>query len=182
MRYALIALIIFFCVSSISFANASCISMKIAKASYLPQETLQLEVDAEVSYDFTTSDISLYRDTTKLPTALFLSKISSTKWFSWMDLPSQAGDYAIKIKGTCKDGRIYTEEKTFEVLTPLAIRYENFKAEIGNAFERLPLETHILAAGALSSDALVSEALKDYAQRSDSCLNSNCTTKNLALT
>ena len=116
MRYTLIALIVFFCVCSIGFANASCISMEIAKASYLPQETLQLEIDADVSYGLTAQDISLYRNATKLPTAIFLSKISSAKWFAWADLPNQAGDYTLKIKGTCKDGRIYTEEKTFEVL------------------------------------------------------------------
>jgi hypothetical protein len=184
MRYKLSALIfVVFAASLISLGFAeACIDAQISKSSYLPQETLQLEIDADVSYDIKASDISLYRDSMKLPTEIFLAKISATKWVAWLDLPSQSGNYSIKIKGTCKTGMIQTEEKDFEVLESLALRYETFKAKIGLAFERLPIETHILAAGVLSSDEVASEALRDYTLRSDSCMESICSTKNVALT
>ena len=155
----------------------SCINTNLARIIYLPQETVQVEIDADTIRDIFTSDIVLYRANVRIPIDIFLSKITETKYFAWFDLPSTTGEYILSVKGICKDSQIYISSREIEVKKTIASVYKNFEPKVREQWYSLSLKEHILSAGALSHTNLSSDALESYIQRTDSCLNTNCNTK-----
>lgn len=179
---AIITLIIVTIAIAAPNVNAACINIEIAKSSYFPQETVQLEIDANLTKDITTNDVFLYRGDIKIPTNIFLSKISSTKWFAWFDLPGTSGDYNIKVRGNCKDGSFYVASMPLEVEMTVASSYNELKNNVKNRFLSLSLEEHLLSAIALQDSELAEQALTTFVERTDSCLKVNCSTKFNSLT
>lgn len=178
--YFILTVFVLFIIVFSTSANAACVNARLAKTSYLPYETLQLEIDADVTRDILTSDIFLLRQDTTLPTKIFISKISSTKYFVWFDLPSQNGDYNVKIRANCNDG-LKVMSVPFKIEKTVASRYDGLKNMI-TSWKSLSLEEHIMAAGALYFDNVSEQALQDFANRHDSCLNTACNTRLNALT
>lgn len=173
----LVSILIFTFIISISNVSAACISLKIAEASYLPQETVQLEIDAAVIKDILASDVFLYKDETRIPITIFISKVSDTKYFSWFDLPSGEGNYSVKVRGNCKGG-LYVADIKFNVEPTISSKYNELITLVENKFLTLTLEEHILSAMALAyNNNLGEQALTSYVERKDSCLNTNCSTK-----
>lgn len=179
---ALITLAIVIEVMAMSNVDAACINIGIAKTSYFPQETVQLEINAELIKDITTSDVFLYRGDTKIPTNIFLSKISNNKWFAWFDLPGTTGDYNIKVRGNCKDGSFYVASMPLEVEMTIGSSYNELKNNVKDRFSSLSLEEHLLSAIALQDSELAEQALTAFTERTDSCLKVNCSTKFNSLT
>lgn len=180
MRY-LILLAVFIALS-VSFAGIAdaCIELKAAKAEYLPGETAQIEINADTTRPLSLDDIALYRNSTKMPTAIFMSKVSETKYFIWFNFPDQPDIYTIRARGFCPDLR--ATELPIEIQSTIASRHLDLKTTVKDKWKTLPLEDHILAAGALSYDEIFEQAFLDYVKRADSCANSNCSTKDAALT
>ncbi|OYT37425.1 hypothetical protein B6U82_01770 [Candidatus Pacearchaeota archaeon ex4484_31] len=69
--FPFLSLLIF--LSSFSFAD---ITIKTSKTSYLPSETLQLEIEGNFTKSLSIDNIFFYRNDLRLPTAVFLSKIN----------------------------------------------------------------------------------------------------------
>lgn len=178
--YFILSVFVLFIIVLSTSANAACINARIAKATYLPYETLQLEIDADVTRDIMASDIFLLRQDTTLPTKIFISKISSAKYFVWFDLPSQDGDYSVRIRANCNDG-LKVMSISFKIEKTVASRYYSLKNSI-TSWNSLSLEEHILAAGALYFDNVSEQALSDFVNRHDSCLNVACNTRLNSLT
>ncbi len=155
-----------------------CISLKLAKISYIPQETVQVEIDTNTMRDIAQSDVFLYKGDMKLPVNIFISKVSGVKYFSWFDLPYNAGDYSIKVRGTCKDGSFYVFSLSFKVEQSIASKYQDFKTLVSGKFSTMTLEEHLLGAMALAHDSEIQEqALTKFVERQNSCVNTNCSTK-----
>lgn len=180
MRHLAILLVIVFMSISFSSLADACIDLKAAKASYLPGETAQIEINADVTRTITTADVAIYRNSSKLQTAVFLSKISNTKYFMWFDIPSQQGIYYVKVRGSCPE--LKTSEIAIDVQGTAGAMQAELRSAVKDRWKTLPLESHILAAGVFSEDEISSQAISDYLKRSDSCTNYNCSTKNAALT
>ncbi|UCD21100.1 MAG: hypothetical protein JSW08_00950 [archaeon] len=169
---------IIFTIAITSFVSASCIDMKLARESYLPQETLQLEIDAELTRDLTTNDLFLYRGSSLLPNVFFMTKLTETKYFVWTDLPGTEGDYKLMVRGVCEGGLSFAE-KEFPVVKPISTLYESLPTE---NFNTLTLNEHIITAAALSfRPEAISNAQNDFLVRGNSCFNQECTTKQYAL-
>ncbi|MGB9707808.1 MAG: hypothetical protein ACPLXC_00565 [Candidatus Pacearchaeota archaeon] len=168
---------------SLGFASgANCISLKLAKTSYLPQETVQLEIDAPTIKEILTSDIFLYKGETRIPVTIFLTKVTNTKYFAWFDLLPGGGNYSVKVRGNCPDG-FYVSEINFKVETTIASKYLEFKPLVKDKFLSLDLDEHLLSAMALAhDDKTYEQALGTFVNRSDSCLKINCSTFFNALT
>jgi len=182
--FAIMFVLVF--IISINIASTAraleCITLDVAKTYYLPKETVQVEINTEITRDILTSDISFYRGTSKLPINFFISKITDTKYFLWFDLPTASGNYVLKIKGICKqDNKWFIANAPIEIKQTIASHYDSLKPIIENNWLSLSLEEHILSAGALSH-IFAEEALTTYSQRSDSCINTQCETKMNALT
>lgn len=173
---AMLVAIISIIINASSASAVNCISLKLAQASYLPQETVQLEIDAAVIKDIPASDVFLYKGETRIPVNIFISKVSDTKYFSWFDLPFGEGNYSVKVRGNCKDG-FYVADVKFRVEPTISSKYNELKTLVENKFLSLTLEEHIISAMALADDKVAEQALTDYVERKDSCLNANCSTK-----
>ena len=171
--------IIYTIIISGAFASADCINSRLAKSSYLPYETVQVEVDSQVTRDITTGDLFLSRGGLTLPARFFISKISSSKYFIWFDLPKEDGNYSLKIRANCMNG-LQIFPVSFKVDKTLASKYDEIKSSVSNW--QLSLDDHIAAAGVLIDDSIASQALIKYSERKDSCINKNCSTKLNALT
>ncbi|MCX8194033.1 MAG: hypothetical protein N3G19_01585 [Candidatus Pacearchaeota archaeon] len=165
-----------------SNVDAACISLGIIKNSYLPQETVQLEINADLIKDITTGDIFLYRNNIRIPVTVFLSKVSGSKWFAWFDLPVNDGDYNIQARGNCKDGSVYVASMPLKVEMTVASSYNELKNSVKNKFSSLSIEEHLLSAIALQESELADEAFVAFTNRKDSCLKVNCSAKFNALT
>ncbi|MEM4152891.1 MAG: hypothetical protein QXK80_02120 [Candidatus Pacearchaeota archaeon] len=160
----------------------ACISLGIAKTSYFPQETVQIEITADLMKDIAINDVFLYKDNIRIPTNIFLSKISNNKWFIWFDLPENIGNYEIKVRGNCKDGSLYVASTPLEVRTTVASSYNDLKNNVKDRFSSLTLEEHLISAIALQDSELAEQAFITFTERKDSCLRVNCSTKFNALT
>lgn len=164
-----------------SAVAVECIKLEAAKEVYLPAETVQVEIDAEVMKDVTIKDIFLYRGTLGLPANFFISKVTGTKYFLWFDLPLEHGEYTLRVRGYCRDGRVYVANLPLKVEKSIASSYDHLRANVEDRWDTLPLEEHILSAGALSY-ILYDEALQTFRGRRDSCISQECNTKLNALT
>lgn len=166
-----------------AIVNAStCINLKLAKTSYLPYETVQVEIDADVSQDIRESDVFLTRQETTLPTKFFLSKVSAGKYFVWFDLPLSSGDYTVKVRGSCRDGSFYVASVPLKVKATVAAAYSELKNSVKDKFSALNFEEHLFTSIAFIDDDISEQALASYLERADSCLIKNCSTKFNALT
>jgi len=159
----------------------ACLNVKLAKTIYLQGETVQVEIDADIIGEISSKDVFLYRGNTKLPTNIFVSKITTTKYFLWFDLPKEPGDYLLRIRGMCKDGSLYVANNLIILRKTVSSRYESLKSKVENNWLTLSVEEHILSAGALSH-MLEEQAITEYKKRDDSCMKQNCITKLNALT
>ncbi|HDI03228.1 MAG TPA: hypothetical protein ENF67_01675, partial [Candidatus Pacearchaeota archaeon] len=170
--FPFLSLLIF--LSSFSFAD---ITIKTSKTSYLPSETLQLEIEGNFTKSLSIDNIFFYRNDLRLPTAVFLSKINDKRYFVWFDLPKEPGIYKIRVIGYCN--QLCIAEKRIEIVKPVAYMYESLSSL---ELEKLPLKTFILASKALSyEDETRKKAESIYRKREDACINSYCSTENLAL-
>ena len=170
--FPFLSLLIF--LSSFSFAD---ITIKTSKTSYLPSETLQLEIEGNFTKSLSVDNIFFYRNDLRLPTAVFLSKINDKRYFVWFDLPKEPGIYKIRVIGYCN--QLCIAEKRIEIVKPVAYMYESLSSL---ELEKLPLKTFILASKALSyEDETRKKAESIYRKREDACINSYCSTENLAL-
>ncbi|MCL6500557.1 MAG: hypothetical protein K6T16_00800 [Candidatus Pacearchaeota archaeon] len=160
---------------------AECIALKLAKTEYLPKETAQVEIDANVMRDVLASDIFLYRGTTLLPTTFFTSKVTDTKFFLWFDLAPEPGEYSLRVRGYCKDGNLYVANIPIPVRKSVGAMYDSLRTKVEGKWRMLSLEEHILSAGALSY-VLHRDSLDEFRNRSDSCIHKECNTKLNALT
>ncbi|UZE93587.1 MAG: hypothetical protein IB618_02310 [Candidatus Pacearchaeota archaeon] len=177
----LIFVMVFIFLLCIPNVNAlECISLNTAKSSYLPEETVQIEVDADTIRTILASDIFFYKDGTRLPINIFISKVTETKYFVWFDLPTNSGNYILKVRGNCRDGSLYVADIPIVVEEIVGSHYESLKQKVEGKWSTLSLENHILSAGALSY-VLAEESLIAYIERTDSCMNQECNTKFKAL-
>jgi|GEM_PF-2331574 len=159
-----------------SFVSASCISLKLAKTSYIPQETVQVEIDASTIKDIIASDIFLYKGNVRIPVNVFFTKVSNTKYFAWFDLLPGEGDYSLKVRGNCKEG-FFVESLDFRVEPTIASKYESLKSLAKDKFSSMSIEELLFVTMALSHDEKVMEqATNAFVSRGDSCLNKNCST------
>ncbi|MCX6741585.1 MAG: hypothetical protein NTX24_00190 [Candidatus Pacearchaeota archaeon] len=164
----------------------SCVSLNTLRSDFLPGETMQLEVNIDPSYssrDLYTSDLFLYKmpGNTAVGANFFLTKVSNTKFFVWFDVPSVAGDYILKIRELC-NGNIIISQTDFKIEKPKSIYYDDLKNKVSGKWSTLSLEENIIAAGALYyDDVLRQDAMTAYFYRKDSCVNTNCSSKNAAL-
>jgi len=170
---------IVFVVILISLVSASCLTIQTAKQEYLPRETLQAEIDTNnLMSSLSTEDLFLYRDNNLLPTVFFMTKMTSTKYFIWANLPATAGQYTLKVRGTCKEGISFAQSE-FTLKSSIYPLYNSIPKD---NFKSLDLDTHIWTALANSFiPEIASKAQTDFLARSDSCYNSPCTTKQYAL-
>jgi len=176
------AILLMVLILSVSFAGLAegCIELKAARASYLPGETVQVEISAGVTRTIAAEDISIYRNSSKLPTAVFISKINDAKYFAWFDLPNQQGTYSVRVRGYCP--QLKTAEIPIDVRGTIGSMRSEVMSMANNKWKILPLESHILAAGIFYNESTSGQADSDYIARADSCMNSNCSTKNASLT
>ncbi len=179
--FIIIVLIFIFCFCISNVSALACINLNLAKTVYLPEETVQVELDADVMRDILSSDIFFYRGSTQLPINIFISKVTDTKYFLWFDLPNEPNDYLLRVRGTCKDGSLYVANTPLTIKKITTSRYENLRPRVENKWLTLDLEEHILSAGALSH-ILEEEALTTYKERDDSCINQECSMRLNALT
>lgn len=170
-----VTLVLVSIIISINFVGAAnCISLKLAKTSYLPYETVQLEIDALTIKEILASDIFLYKGEIRIPITIFLTKVSNTKYFAWFDLLPGEGNYSVKVRGNCKEGFL-VESLNFKVEPAISSKYDSLKFLVEDKFSSMSLEEHLLTAMALSYDSKMSEqAMNSFVSRTDSCLNKNC--------
>ncbi|MEM4703088.1 MAG: hypothetical protein QXP53_01230 [Candidatus Pacearchaeota archaeon] len=172
---ALISLLIFS--TLIGLVSAECITIHLAQQEYLPRETLQAEIDAQITRDLTTNDLFLYRGNTMLPNVFFLTKVTPTKYFIWTNLPSIESNYLLKVRGYCPNG-ITIAQQEFQIKKPITSLYESLPKE---NFRTLNLNDHIAVAAATYLEEIKRIAEYDFIARSDSCYTHECTSKQLAL-
>ena len=164
----------------------SCVSLNPSRTDFLPGETMQLEVNIDLSYasrELYVSDLFLYKipENTPVGANFFLTKISDTKYFVWFDVPNIIGNYVLKVRETC-NGNIVLSQTGFSIEEPKDIYYDNLESKVSGKWSTLSLEENIMAAGALSyNNALEQDAMTAYFSRKDSCVNVNCSSKDAAL-
>ena len=169
----LLTSIIFLIILSLSFVSAECITIDLAKEEYMPKETLQAEIDANLSQTLTTNDIFLYREDYLLPNVFYLTKITNSKYFIWTDLPNAEGNYKLKLRGRC-DNNLRFAEKEFKITNKISTLYENIPEE---DFSSYSLDEHILLAMTWNyKDEINNLAQSEFLGRDDSCYDNECTT------
>lgn len=177
-RLHLILLFLIFVLISFSNTTSACIQVQVAHQEYLPKETLQAEIDAQVIKDLTTEDLFLYRGSYMVPQVFFMTKVTKNKYFIWTNLPTIPSHYLLKVRGYCANGLSFAQEE-FEIKKPIADLYEFLPKE---NFKALSLEDHILVAAAQSfHEEIRSRAEQEFIARNDSCYSKECTTKQYAL-
>lgn len=160
----------------------ACIDIITSKTYYYPYETVQAEINVNLSRELSASDISVLRQGIVLPTRVFVSKINDNKYAIWFDIPETAGNYSLRARGYCKNGNLYVKNVPFEAKTTTASRYEEIRKTIID-LNRMSVEELILASRVLS----YAQAFKDnsnsvFFARRDSCMNAECSAKLNALT
>jgi len=175
--------ILFLLVSVYAISSAiACIDVITSKTEYLPYESVQAEVNSNLSRDIFLNDIFVLRQGNVLPTKVFISKISENKYVLWFDLPSTAGNYSLRVRGYCKNGNLYVKSVPFNVKTATSSYYEEIRKSISD-WNSLSAEEHILASKVLSYDEVSKDnSVSAFFSREDSCLNKNCSTRLNALT
>jgi hypothetical protein len=167
----------------IPFSQA-CVTLNTFKTEFLPQETMQMEVNVDYGQqlvkDIYTSDLFLYKDNQLVNVDYFITKVSSNKFFVWFNVPGE-GDYTFKVRASCTNGFIFVPT-TFHVNEPKSFYYDSVKSQVDGKWQNLKLDEITLASAALSYDeGMVDDALEAYFSRQDSCINTNCSTKNASL-
>ena len=180
-KYLFLVLILVFLLAITNVKAEECIDLGIAKTEYLPKETVQIEVNADLIRDILLNDVGFYRASSRLPVNFFISKITETKYFIWFDLPSEPGNYFFRMKGVCQDGKWHTITLPVKIKKTKASLYENLRPKVEDNWLSLTLEEHILSAAAMSH-IFYDEALIAYLGRSDSCFGGGCNTKHNSLT
>ncbi|MEM1535845.1 MAG: hypothetical protein QXQ82_01495 [Candidatus Pacearchaeota archaeon] len=164
-------------IAALSCVTASCITIHLTQKEFLPKETLQAEINAQLTRDLTTNDIFLYRGSYMLPQVFFMTKVSANKYFFWTNLPSVESNYLLKVRGYCGNELSFSQEE-LEIKKPIATLYESLPKE---NFKSLSLEEHILVALARPFDAETrSKAEQEFIARNDSCYSKECTVKHYA--
>jgi hypothetical protein len=162
----------------------ACLTLNTYKTEFLPKDTMQLEIGIEYGRslvkDVYSSDLFLYRNGQLIHADYYLVKVSSGKFFAWFNVPNE-GDYTLKVKAQCDNGFSYTPIE-FKVNRPKSVYYDSLIFRVDGKWANLKIDEVALASAALSYDGdLSEEALENYFSRKDSCLNTNCSTKNAAL-
>ncbi len=166
-----------------SLAQA-CVTLNQYKTEFLPGETMQVEINVDygktLSRDIYNSDLFLYNSQGNLVQgSYFVLKISNTKYFAWFDVPNY-GNYKLKVRAVC--GSSFYSETAFDVNKLKSTYYGSLKDSASGKWKYLTLEENSMVAGALSYDEqLNEEALTAYFSRQDSCINTNCSSKDAAL-
>lgn len=156
----------------------ACIEVYLDRQEYLPRETLQIEINADVLREITTEDLFLYRGSYLLPQVFFITKISKNKYFAWTNLPAIESEYLLRVRASCREGLKFAQQE-FKIKKPIASLYEKLQKE---NFKNLSVEDHILVALAQSFEKeTIAKAEHDFISRNDSCYNRDCPTKYYAL-
>jgi len=164
--------------------SQACITLNTYKTEFLPGETMQVEINVDygksLSRSIYSSDISLYNSQgNPIQGSFFVLKISDSRYFAWFDVPNQ-GDYKLKVRAMC--GTSYYSEANFNVNKLKSIYYDSLKNTVSGNWDHLNLEEQEISTAALSfDDKLTEESLTMYFSRKDSCINTNCSSKNAAL-
>ncbi|MCS7134589.1 MAG: hypothetical protein NZ889_01890 [Candidatus Pacearchaeota archaeon] len=158
--------------------TSACLEINLEREEYLPKETLQAEINAEVVQEITQEDLFLYRGSYLLPQIFFITKVTKNKYFVWTALPSTEANYLLKVRGRCRDGLKFFQRE-FRIKKSIASFYKVLPKE---NFKNLKLEDHIYVALAQSFDKEVrSKAEQEFIARNDSCYHRECSTKQYAL-
>lgn len=163
----------------------ACVTLSTYKTEFLPGETMQVEINVDygkaLSRDIYSSDLFLYNSLgNQVQGSYFIIKISNTRYFAWFDVPSSAGDYILKTRAVC--GASVFSQTTFKVNRLKSIYYETLKNAASGKWSLLSLEENAIIGAALDyNETLSQEALETYFSRRDSCINTNCSSKNASL-
>jgi len=118
----------------IPLASAQCVDIKLAKSSYLSQETLQAEITGNLLRTLTYNDISFsYNGQEYFPTFI-IQQISSNKWIIFGEVKERYGLNELSVnKVLCRENNTLKEEtKTvqFSVNKPVQDYFSDFLENI----------------------------------------------------
>jgi len=165
--------------------SQACVTLNTYRTEFLPGETMQVEVNVDpgmiLSRDIYSSDIYLYDSNNYLISGnFFITKISRGKFFIWFDVPIVKGDYTLRVRSICGTSELVLAD--FKVLESKNVYYNQIKNQVDGKWSYLSLEENIMAGAALSyNEKLNEDALASFYNRRDSCINTNCSTKNASL-
>jgi hypothetical protein len=168
----------------IPFSQA-CITLDKYRQEFLPGETMQVEVDVDpgmnIARDIYYNDLYLYDSNDYLISGnFFITKISKSKFFIWFDVPNVKGDYKLRVRAICGNSELVATD--FKVLESKNFYYSSLKNQVSGKWPSLTLEENIMTGAALFFDEELSEdALETFFNRRDSCIKTNCSTKNASL-
>jgi len=145
---------------------------------------MQVEISTEYGRslvkDIYSSNLFLYKDSQLISADFYLIKIASGKFFAWFNVPNE-GKYTLKVKAQCDSGFTYVPID-FKVNRPKSVYYNALTDRVDGKWATLKVDEIALAGAALSYDERLSQdAIEEYFERKDSCININCSTKSAAL-
>lgn len=169
----------------IPLANAQCLDIKPAKASYLSGETFQAEITGDLVKPLTYNDIYFSYDGKEYVSIFTLQQISANRWIVFSDLSEKYGlnEFAVRDLICRENGTLKKENKkiSFTVKMPLQAYYSSLIDGVKGKWSYLSVDEISQSVLALSDFSESANGKAELLKTNECWPKGNCSVKSTVL-